>query len=111
MRKKIPHFLICALLSAMMAAGCMHSPTPIPSAQWRSMHGHPDIRTTDSMTLIVYHPTDCGVCPISYPIRTDPHTGRYYISAAIRIFISYDSETGELYLSPGGEYLPLFTKQ
>lgn len=33
------------------------------------------------------------------------HIGGYYISASVRIMLSYDAESGVLYLSPGGDYV------
>lgn len=90
----------------MLATGCsVVSDMPVPSGKWHSIDGHPDIETTDSMTVTVYHRTSGGICPISYPIRQDKVSGGHYISAAVRIMLNYDPESGVLYLSPGGEYV------
>lgn len=91
---------------AVLATGCSGtSGTPVPSGRWHSMDGRSDIETTDSMTVTVYHRTPSGICPMSYPIRQDKVSGGYYISATIRIMLSYDAESGVLYLSPGGDYV------
>lgn len=111
MKRKYLYRLICTAVLATTATSCLEPVRPIPSSHWYNTDGLPDIVTTDSMTITVYHRTTVGTCPISYPIMTDPLTGRYYIRAAIRIFISYNAETGVLYLSPGGEYISVFTNR
>lgn len=101
-------FTLYIHIITLSAAGCSGaSDMPVPSGKWHSPDGHPDIETTDSMTVTVYHRTPGGICPVSYPIRQDKASGGYYISAAVRIMLSYDSGSGVLYLSPGGDYVPM----
>lgn len=93
-----------------LCVGC-NTPQKFPEGSWQSPQGRPSLifeqDSCGNYYAIIQHSTADGrICPVSYPVVRQS-TGKYYIQAEGRIYLSYSSEDSTLFLSPGGIYFLL----